>query len=131
MDGGRRFFDCDACREILCFACCIMDHRQRPLHLLKEWTGVVWEKTTLAAIGLIYQLGHDGLDCNSLARETHSTKVVHTTGVQTLHYQFYACGSTGTNVDQLAAAGFLPLVGPDAAAATCDELELLSTLSLE
>lgn len=30
-----RFFCCISCSEVLCYSCCIVDHRCRPLHILK------------------------------------------------------------------------------------------------
>ncbi|KAJ7490091.1 hypothetical protein B0H11DRAFT_2229608 [Mycena galericulata] len=61
--GDLRFFSCNVCTEVFCFSCCIMDHRRQPLHFLKEWTGLYWNPMTLAELGLVYQLGHEGHDC--------------------------------------------------------------------
>ncbi|KAJ7164825.1 hypothetical protein C8R43DRAFT_1122703 [Mycena crocata] len=115
-DGGARFFS------------------SLPLHFLKvsEWTGLFWQQTTLAHIGLVYQLGHDGLDCNSAVKGMHSTLVLHTTGIQTLHYQFCGCGGTWDAEAQLAAAGFIVASASDSGtAATPSLLDLFASLRLQ
>ncbi|KAJ7182633.1 hypothetical protein C8R43DRAFT_1116266 [Mycena crocata] len=124
---------CGRCKfQILCYACCIMDHRRTPLHFLKEWTGVFWQKTTLAQVGFVYQVGHDGLDCNLPLKDVHSTRVLHTTGIQTLYYQLCGCEGAPGLTEQLAVAGLLVASAMDAStAATPSLLDMFASLRLE
>ncbi|KAJ7164596.1 hypothetical protein C8R43DRAFT_1122473 [Mycena crocata] len=126
-DGGMRFFGCDACSEIFCYVCCIMDHRELPLHLLKEWTGIIWQNVTLADIGFIHQLGHGGLACTSPAKPVDTIRVIRTTGVQSLNYRLCACGANGTRDEQLIAAR----LHTHSKAATGDLSEMVSRLGLD
>ncbi|KAJ7618268.1 hypothetical protein DFH06DRAFT_1144837 [Mycena polygramma] len=110
-DGGRRFFDCAACSSLLCYACCMSDHQQTPLHLLKsyqaqEWTGIGWQKITLAEIGLVFQLGHEGRQCSTPVPTVHSIEVWDTAGAQTVNFQYCGCMGAGFRGGQLAAAGW-------------------------
>ncbi|KAJ7483695.1 hypothetical protein B0H11DRAFT_2231846 [Mycena galericulata] len=93
--GDLQFFSCDTCAEVFCYSCCIMDHRQRPLHFLKEWTGVYWTPMTLAEIGLVYQLGHGGHDCPQPGTTVHLVRVFDTSGVQTVRYRYCTCTTPG------------------------------------
>lgn len=98
---------------------------------MQEWTDEGWHTTTLAGIGLIYQLGHKGLDCNCPVAGIRSTQVLDTTGVQTLKYQFCGCRAVPDNNDeQLEAAGFVP-VSEDDQLATRRLLDTFATLNLE
>ncbi|KAJ7629536.1 hypothetical protein DFH06DRAFT_1338421 [Mycena polygramma] len=105
-DGGSRFFDCDACGSLLCYGCCLSDHGQTPLHILKEWTGLGWQKITLAEIGLVYQLGHDGLQCGAPLATVHSVKVWDTAGAQTVNFRYCGCTGAVFRGGQLAGAGW-------------------------
>ncbi|KAJ7159134.1 hypothetical protein C8R43DRAFT_1124766 [Mycena crocata] len=133
-DGGTCFFSCKACSgEIFCYACCVMDHRENPLHFLKEWTGTTWQNITLADISFIHQLGHSGLDCNTPAKPVHTMRVIDdTTGIQLLNYRFCGCTARGTDAEQLVATGLrtsAPTNQPTAA--TRSLLEQLSSLWLD
>ncbi|TRM63043.1 hypothetical protein BD626DRAFT_403449, partial [Schizophyllum amplum] len=54
-------WDCGDFNE--CVTCCLSRHECMPLHTIEEWTGSFWTKTSLAALGLVYQLGHGGRPC--------------------------------------------------------------------
>ncbi|KAJ7682138.1 hypothetical protein DFH06DRAFT_1314361 [Mycena polygramma] len=134
VDGGARFFTCAACAALLCYTCCVADHRQAPLHFLREWTVVGWSAITLAEIGLVYQLGHDGLVCASPDGATHCIKMANVDGIQTVNFQFCNCAFRASEDAQLRAAGWheLDLVGTGVAraGATCSLLDMMSKLTL-
>ncbi|KAJ7817578.1 hypothetical protein B0H13DRAFT_2379561 [Mycena leptocephala] len=132
VDGGTRFFSCDACATLACYACCVSDHRQMPLHFLKEWTGVAWQTATLAEIGLVYQLGHRGLECQSPTQVVHSRRIIDMGGIQTVNFQFCGCHSRTSEDGQLAEAGWeLSSIAMNrAATATRSVLEMFSKLAL-
>jgi hypothetical protein len=45
----------------------------------------------LKDIGLVYQLGHEGMKCNFPHQFVRSLTVIDTTGIHELHYRFCAC----------------------------------------
>ncbi|KAJ7863700.1 hypothetical protein B0H13DRAFT_2354000 [Mycena leptocephala] len=93
--------------EVLCYSCCVVDHRHRPLHILKEWTGVLWDSTTLCEIGLVYQLGHRGRVCPSPDPVVRLMRIFDTTRVQTVKYQLCSCSPSAPSAQQILEAGWL------------------------
>ncbi|KAJ7774517.1 hypothetical protein DFH07DRAFT_732456 [Mycena maculata] len=64
LNGVTRIFQCGDCGQFLqCKDCCLSRHALMPLHTLQEWNGDFWAKASLAAVGLVYQLGHGGFPC--------------------------------------------------------------------
>ncbi|KAJ7780810.1 hypothetical protein DFH07DRAFT_950031 [Mycena maculata] len=64
LNGITRIFQCGDCGQFLqCKDCCLSRHALMPLHTLQEWNGDFWAKASLAALGLVYQLGHGGFPC--------------------------------------------------------------------
>ncbi|KAJ7689073.1 hypothetical protein B0H14DRAFT_3101092 [Mycena olivaceomarginata] len=97
MDVPNVFFRCGECGVFLqCRDCCVQRHRTIPLHFLDEWNGEFWKRTTLKDIGLVYQLGHEGMKCNVPHPLVHSLTVLHTTGIHEIHYQFCGCDRSDT-----------------------------------
>ncbi|KAJ7184055.1 hypothetical protein C8R46DRAFT_1026069 [Mycena filopes] len=103
-----RFFSCATCSEVLCHSCCVFDHRRRPLHILREWTGEFWESTTLGDIGLVYQLGHRGRVCPTPCAKSDFMHIFDTVGVQKVHYRYCACVDGLARPTQLLDAGWHP-----------------------
>ncbi|KAJ7184066.1 hypothetical protein C8R46DRAFT_1208297 [Mycena filopes] len=101
-----RFFSCGVCSEVLCHTCCLFDHRRRPLHMLREWSGTFWETTTLQQLGLIYQLGHRGRPCASPAVHTSFMHIFDTCGVQKVEYRYCECLDGFGKPEQLLDAGW-------------------------
>ncbi|KAH8103218.1 hypothetical protein DFH11DRAFT_1692670 [Phellopilus nigrolimitatus] len=60
-DGSIKCKDC-YCRGLLCPTCVVKSHRYMPFHRLEVWNGDFFEKTSLRALGLRVQLGHDAFD---------------------------------------------------------------------
>ncbi|KAJ6499626.1 hypothetical protein C8R47DRAFT_1211936 [Mycena vitilis] len=121
-----RFFACVTCSEFLCHSCCTTDHKRRPLHLLKEWTGVFWERTSLADLGLVYQLGHPGRDCHRPDADVHSMRVLDTTGVHMVNYRFCTCVMARPRSEQILSAGWHP---PGDQVDVCETWGLLAQMS--
>ncbi|KAJ6448052.1 hypothetical protein C8R47DRAFT_1085105 [Mycena vitilis] len=67
-------------------------HRLSPLHLLEEWQGQFWKKTTLGKLGLVYQVGHGGSPCRSPDATVRTMVVIDTSGIHTVSYQYCGCG---------------------------------------
>ncbi|KAF7335028.1 CxC2 domain-containing protein [Mycena venus] len=100
----KRFFRCGECGYFIhCQKCCVDRHKFTPLHFLEEWNGKFWVRTTLHSIGLVYQLGHEGLKCNVPHPVVRTLTVMDTTGVHTVHYRFCGCARSdkANNLAQL------------------------------
>ncbi|KAJ7899713.1 hypothetical protein B0H13DRAFT_2336971 [Mycena leptocephala] len=127
-------FKCTECGEFLqCKTCCIERHGLTPLHLLKEWTGDHWRATTLRDLGLVYQLGHEGLPCVFPASETRSMTVIHTNGIHQIRYKYCLCTRSQTlgdnhNLSQLLRNTWFPATVTDPT--TCATFNVLNLFRL-
>ncbi|KAJ7142169.1 hypothetical protein C8R46DRAFT_1233204 [Mycena filopes] len=93
----RRMFRCADCGEFVhCKSCCLKRHSMTPLHFLKVWNGEFWADTTLWALGLIYQLGHQGGPCESPDAVLRSVVVMDTTGIHQVRYRRCGCDRSDT-----------------------------------
>ncbi|KAJ7123325.1 hypothetical protein C8R46DRAFT_1238052 [Mycena filopes] len=81
-----------------------------PLHLLEEWTGEFWKKTTLDKIGLVYHIGHGGRRCRTPTVGLHRMVVIDTTGIHTVSFQYCGCSRNRgmTNLQLLLRNGWYP-----------------------
>ncbi|TRM61685.1 hypothetical protein BD626DRAFT_405012 [Schizophyllum amplum] len=86
-----QLFCCWTCGDFLqCADCCVERHRTMPLHVIQLWTGTYWEKTSLATMGLVYQVGHGGLPC-VCPEAAVRTMVVVDDIIHTVRYRYCAC----------------------------------------
>ncbi|KAL1684796.1 hypothetical protein GGG16DRAFT_119464, partial [Schizophyllum commune] len=123
-------FCCLECGDFLqCKSCCLKRHQCMPLHVIQSWTGAYWEKTSLATMGLIYQIGHGGLPC------VHPDPAVRTMVVvdeilHTVHYRYCSCrGLRSLNsVKQLLRNQWYPATVTDPE--TCITFKALDTFRL-
>ncbi|KAJ7017744.1 hypothetical protein C8F04DRAFT_1214941 [Mycena alexandri] len=118
---AKRFFRCGDCGVFLqCQKCCLERHAFTPLHFLEEWNGDFWERTTLQDLGLVYQLGHEGMRCKYPHPFTRSLTVVDTTGIHEINYRFCACtrSDKSSNLKQFLRNGWYPasFTDPDSCA---------------
>ncbi|KAJ7715975.1 hypothetical protein B0H16DRAFT_1339392 [Mycena metata] len=135
-DGGaKRFFRCGDCGVFLqCQKCCLERHAWTLLHFLEEWTGEFWKRTTLRDLGLVYQLGHEGMRCKRPHPLVRSLTVVDTTGIHEIHYQFCACSRSdkSSNLKQFLRNGWYPasFTDPDSCATfkVLDHFRLLNVI---
>ncbi|KAJ7768414.1 hypothetical protein B0H16DRAFT_1308210 [Mycena metata] len=49
--------------EMYCRGCTVQMHAKHPLHVVDEWNGAMYSRTSLQALGLRVQLHHDGCVC--------------------------------------------------------------------
>ncbi|KAJ6449814.1 hypothetical protein C8R47DRAFT_1230515 [Mycena vitilis] len=82
--------ECDS--GLVCRDCCKEDHRCKPLHSLKQWTGQDWEGATLRDIGFVYQLGHRGDPCSRPTAVVWPMLVISMRGCHFLNLKYCACG---------------------------------------
>ncbi|KAJ7873906.1 hypothetical protein B0H14DRAFT_2343923 [Mycena olivaceomarginata] len=131
----KRFFRCKDCGIFLqCQECCVARHSSMPLHFLEEWASEHWKTSTLKDIGLVYQLGHEGLACPVPHPFVRSLTVLHTTGVHRIRYQFCGCDRSdkANNLAQLMRNMWYPasFTDPDTCAtfAVLDFFRLLNVI---
>ncbi|THH13992.1 hypothetical protein EUX98_g9660, partial [Antrodiella citrinella] len=109
--GEYRCRDC-SCSLLFCQDCVCEQHSYMPLHRIEVWTGSFFNKTCLADLGLVFQLGHGGRACCPLPSSTRSLVVVDTSGIHNVAIQFCEClDEDGAIPDlwvQVFRAGWLP-----------------------
>ncbi|TRM56334.1 hypothetical protein BD626DRAFT_575796 [Schizophyllum amplum] len=89
--GVSEIYCCWECGDFLqCADCCLERHRTMPLHVIQLWSGSYWEKTSLAKMGLIYQVGHGGFPC-VCPDPAVRTMVVLDSILHTVHYRYCSC----------------------------------------
>ncbi|KAF7342850.1 CxC2 domain-containing protein [Mycena sanguinolenta] len=106
-------YRCQECTggALLCRDCCVKEHATNPLHVIFEWTGIFFVKTSLRALGLRIQFGHvPGEACANPQPGYGEFVVLHLNGIHTVNVDFCACDSelrTETYI-QLLRAGWYP-----------------------
>ncbi|KAF7321419.1 CxC2 domain-containing protein [Mycena kentingensis (nom. inval.)] len=106
-----RLFRCDDCGNFpRCRTCMIRAHQLTPLHFIEEWNGSFWTDASLADIGLVYQLGHGGMDCTFPDMTTHSMTVVDAPFIHRVRFQYCACPKSRDtrDIQQLLRHGWYP-----------------------
>ncbi|KAJ7627924.1 hypothetical protein DFH06DRAFT_1338758 [Mycena polygramma] len=71
-----------------------------PLHVIKEWNGHFWCDTTLAALGLVYQLGHGGFPCVFPDDKVYKMTVIEAPIIHQLRIRYCNCDKSD-NTDHL------------------------------
>ncbi|KAF7300659.1 TY3B-TY3B protein [Mycena chlorophos] len=89
---SARILRCRECGEYLqCLECCLKGHAQTPLHTIQEWIGSYWKQTTLAELGLVYQLGHGGFPCPFPDLQKHDITVLDIPSLSTICVRYCGC----------------------------------------
>ncbi|KAJ7165276.1 hypothetical protein C8R46DRAFT_1220409 [Mycena filopes] len=133
-EGQRHFFRCGDCGTFLqCQECCLKRHALTLLHFLEEWGGGCWTRTTLAELGLVYQLGHEGGRCKFPHPFIRSLTMIETSGIHEIKYRFCACRRSdhSSNLKQFLRNGWYPasFTDPDTCA-TFKSLDLFRLLNV-
>ncbi|KAJ7143254.1 hypothetical protein C8R46DRAFT_1167838 [Mycena filopes] len=127
----RRIFKCAECGEFLqCRTCCMHRHLMTPLHFLKVWARDFWADKTLKALGLVYQLGHQGGACPTPPPAIRQMVVIDTTGIHQIRYKRCGCArSDAMNpVRELVRNAWYPSSATDPD--TCATFKVLDTFRL-
>ncbi|KAJ7173526.1 hypothetical protein C8R46DRAFT_1215455 [Mycena filopes] len=127
-------YRCSDCGQFLqCRSCCLERHATAPLHLLEVWGGHFWKKTTLRALGLVYQLGHGGFPCRSPEATTRTLVVIDSSGIHKISYHFCGCALSdhANNLAQFLRNDWYPasMTDPDTVA-TYDVLDFYRLLNV-
>ncbi|KAJ7578939.1 hypothetical protein C8J56DRAFT_796992 [Mycena floridula] len=107
VSAGDALFRCDDCFQmsLVCQSCCIREHSEMPLHIIRRWNGAFFERRSLQELGLRIQMGHGANSaCPSRKEKPDKFTVVHTNGIHTVSLDFCQCyqGSTaGLEYQQL------------------------------
>ncbi|KAK7052719.1 hypothetical protein R3P38DRAFT_2502888 [Favolaschia claudopus] len=110
---GPPQFRCQECAGglLLCKECCNDVHAENPLHVIEEWNGVFFSRTSLKKIGFRVQLGHAPRDkCTRPLAGYSDFVVVHDNGIHNVTVDYCGCDST-TRAEpyvQLLHAGWYP-----------------------
>ncbi|SJL12375.1 uncharacterized protein ARMOST_15801 [Armillaria ostoyae] len=91
VDSG--LFRCLSCVDTrcLCQTCMVAAHEGLPLHRIEEWCSSFFRKTTLAQLGLKYELGHEYRTPCLFPAIVPDFVVVDTEGIHTVNMAFCNC----------------------------------------
>ncbi|KAJ7234341.1 hypothetical protein C8J57DRAFT_1531743 [Mycena rebaudengoi] len=129
-----RIFKCRTCGAFLmCEACCLAEHKRRPLHMIEEWDGTSWINMSLKRLGLVYQLGHGGLPCVYPDAKINTMTVLDVPYVHQINFRYCKCARSDTadNLQQLLRNSWWPAsVTSPATCAMFATLELYRLLNV-
>ncbi|KAJ7732706.1 hypothetical protein B0H16DRAFT_1732692 [Mycena metata] len=98
--------------ELLCRDCIVLAHSQLPFHQIEYWTGEMFERTTLKALGLRIQLGHwygaTRVCPNPQPAIADDFVIVDLHGVHNVALDYCGCGTAGHPTVQLLRAQLWP-----------------------
>ncbi|KAK0453026.1 uncharacterized protein EV420DRAFT_1621640 [Desarmillaria tabescens] len=77
--------------RMLCKTCIIEIHQGMPLHKIEEWNGSYFEKTSLGALGLVIQLGHQLGHMCTLPAVVKPFIIIDVDGIHTVQMGFCNC----------------------------------------
>ncbi|KAJ7041697.1 hypothetical protein C8F04DRAFT_1252626 [Mycena alexandri] len=84
---------CNQCQDGMhCPTCILEDHAATPLHKVLRFNGRYWDNFTLAEVGFIYDMGHEGRPCEFPEKEVSSLVVIEMTGCNKIAVRYCNCG---------------------------------------
>ncbi|KAI9060950.1 hypothetical protein FKP32DRAFT_1576966 [Trametes sanguinea] len=99
---------CSTCSPgpLHCPACVVQAHADTPYHRVQRWNGLMFEHTTLTALGQVVQLGHrhEGRSCANPIPARKDFSVIDLNGRHNISLMFCGCdgaASAGDHVQQL------------------------------
>ncbi|KAG8717463.1 hypothetical protein FRC08_007395 [Ceratobasidium sp. 394] len=124
-------FRCRSCIGAfpVCQSCILEVHRHFPLHSVLAWTGSCWEDASLADLGLVCCLGHEGSPCD-LTRNVSTILVGHVLGFLSVKIRYCTHPGAPSKAVQLLQIGIFPCSDIDPQSAfTVDLLEHFTIFS--
>ncbi|KAJ7882725.1 hypothetical protein B0H13DRAFT_1890747 [Mycena leptocephala] len=88
---------------------------QTPLHTIQEWNGSFWVNSTLASLGLIYQIGHGGFPCPFPDDAVRNMTVIAAPIIHQIRFQYCKCDKSddADNLEQLMRNAWYPATVTD------------------
>lgn len=93
-----------------CESCIVSDHKRLPFHRIEKWVGTHFKVTSLAELGYVLQLGHNGHRCPNRSSKTTPRPMVavHTNGFHEFPVHFCYCDFSVPEPIQLARECYFP-----------------------
>ncbi|KAF9554491.1 hypothetical protein CPC08DRAFT_737663 [Agrocybe pediades] len=131
-DGELKCKDCAHGSLLRCTDCIINAHRHLPLHRTEKWNGAFFDRFSLQAIGLRYQLGHSGGPCPNPSPGPANFVVFCVTGPHFVSVDFCNCLQKLPPYTQLLREKWFPatLTRPQTVF-TFDSMEMFHELTLQ
>ncbi|KAL0573000.1 hypothetical protein V5O48_008967 [Marasmius crinis-equi] len=129
----QKLYRCKNCfvGDLVCGGCCVRRHRSNPLHRIEVWTGSVFRRATLQALGLVIRLNHVSNSCPSAKRSHKDFQIFHTNGIHDVTVEFCECARRTEPYIQLLRRRIYPSTqGTIQTCATFTLLEQLHLMSL-
>jgi hypothetical protein len=97
---------------------------------VQEWNHCFWMETTLASLGLVYQLGHGGFPCVFPDEKVYKMTVLEAPIIHQIRVRYCKCSRSdeADNVEQLLRNGWYPASVTDPA--TCATFKSLESYRL-
>ncbi|KAF9493977.1 hypothetical protein BDN71DRAFT_1394009, partial [Pleurotus eryngii] len=90
------YYRCQDCLDFTtyCSGCILKGHIALPLHRIECWNPrfCYFERSSLASIGLVIDLGHHGTQCE-FTYEIRECVIVDTTGIHNVNVRLCSCGT--------------------------------------
>ncbi|KAJ7901379.1 hypothetical protein B0H13DRAFT_2515755 [Mycena leptocephala] len=129
-DPTTRMFKCGDCGQFL--QCGSSDARAWDARLMafQEWNGQFWTAVTLAALGLVYQLGHGGHPCIVPDNKVYKMTVIEAPIIHQVQVRYCKCSraDNADNLEQLLRNAWYPASVTDPA--TCATFKSLEAYRL-
>ncbi|KAJ7821058.1 hypothetical protein B0H13DRAFT_1920967 [Mycena leptocephala] len=128
-------YRCEDCfgGRLLCEACCLEKHKEDPLHIIYEWSGGYFKKTSLKNLGQRIQFGHPPHEvCDTPYAGHRDFTVVHENGIHEVAVDFCGCEKRHRGDEpyvQLLRAGWYPAT--ETQPQTCATFAILDRFQLE
>ncbi|KAJ7788061.1 hypothetical protein B0H13DRAFT_1936652 [Mycena leptocephala] len=123
-----RLFKCSDCGQFLqCESCCL-----ETTHGLLFTLYGFWVDTTLANLGLVYQLGHGGFPCPFPDDAVHNMTVIEAPIIHQIRFRYCKCNKSddADNLEQLMRNAWYPATVTDpGTCATFQSLELIEWMT--
>ncbi|KAJ6584551.1 hypothetical protein B0H19DRAFT_1206369 [Mycena capillaripes] len=103
-------YRCQECAggKLFCKRCCVSRHVEHPLHVIYEWNGMHFEKTSLKKLGQKIQIGHPvGERCGTPRAAPKKFVVLHENHIHEVSVDFCGCSGVDPYI-QLLRVGWFP-----------------------
>ena len=96
--------------KLFCQACILLHHKWLPFHRTEQWNGKAFLDCSLAKLGFILYLGHNGDKCPNLSETTSPRRmvIIHTNGFHNMLIHFCHCSMAISEAFQLCDAQLFP-----------------------
>ncbi|KAJ8457732.1 hypothetical protein ONZ45_g18198 [Pleurotus djamor] len=126
-------YRCKDCLEshLFCADCIVTRHERLPLHRIEVWEDGYFHRATLASLGLVIQLGHDGGKCLLPSPIRRDFLVIDISGHHEVNLQFCGCSILEEHIQLLRTCWYPATTSRPRTAFTFDYMSTFHFLTLQ